>query len=93
MSIPMEPEREAHNNLESIWGDKPWMLNLKDVGICRYCYRLTPLMRDKKHLRTHYIRHEDGSARRWIKMKCYGSRRIDYKNRKILLISNNLDKV
>ena len=56
-------------------------------GICRYCGHNIKLLKSGKHVKSHYMGFK-------IKYgKCEGSRRLDYKNRNILLISENLDRV
>ena len=53
------------------------------IGICRYCGKVVKRLKNKKHLRTHYL---NG-------MTCAGSRRLDFYNRGLLKISESFDKI
>ena len=58
----------------------------RGFGICRFCGKSVKLMKNKKHLYTHAQHHHSYYA-------CYGSRRLDYKNRNLEKISETFGKV
>ena len=63
---------------------KSYMFIPEGSGLCRYCRNVIKLLKDRKHLRTHYLAH---------KHTCYGSRRLDYDHRILLTINELFDKI
>lgn len=58
-------------------------LQHNNKGLCRYCGKPRKLLKNNKHVATHYI----GG------MTCGGSRRLDYDNASLLTISEKFDKI
>ena len=65
------------------------------IGLCRYCSMIVRRMKNLKHLRTHYVfnltsvTNEEAPKR----IKCLGSRALDYENRRFLTISEGLERI
>ena len=57
-------------------------INKENKGICRFCGKAIKLLKNKKHLYTHNF---------YYNRVCFGSRRLDYDNRNLALISENFD--
>ena len=59
--------------------------SISSHGICRFCARRIKRMRKTgKHLLTHYM--SDGR-------RCKGSRKLDFYNRKLIIISEGFDSI
>ena len=63
---------------------KTYMFIPESSGLCRYCRKVIKLLKDRKHLRTHYLSRS---------YPCYGSRRLDYDHRILLTINELFDKI
>ena len=57
-------------------------INKENKGICRFCGKAIKLLKNKKHLYTHKVD---------CNHTCFGSRRLDYDNRNLALISVNFE--
>ena len=85
---PHEPCPESV--LENYWPGS------RGKGICRYCLKCIPLMKTKKHVRTHYTKpkyFEYGAMRKHPKQRCYGSRKLDVQHRHLVLLSEDFEQV
>ena len=77
----------------------------KGYGLCRYCLKVIKLLKNGKHLRTHYYSHLYAGAQYGYILtpvleydpkeivRCHGSRSLDYANKYLLDISDSFEKI